>query len=133
MENNWVIDFLKMTRLLLLRTVFLIWTASEKTFLIGTVCINCIENNVFLVTEYFFYLNSKISLSFCYQKCLLTDVALSSSGSSKTEFLFLLRVISIRNYEITIKYYVDYIMITRAECRIDWDYETSVLYLHSFL
>ncbi len=75
-----------MTPLFVLGTLFLIRTASEKMFLKGTVHIKYIEKNIFLVNEYFFYLNLKIFLCFRHKKCSLLDVTLTSSGSTQTEF-----------------------------------------------
>ncbi len=84
--NNWVIKFLKMTSLFVLRALFLKRTASEKMFLKRTVYIKYIEKNFFLVNEYFFYLNLKIFLCFRHKKWSLMDVTLIFSGSSQTEF-----------------------------------------------
>ncbi len=75
-----------MTPLFVLGTLFLIRTASEKMFLKRTVYIKYIEKNFFLVNEYFFYLNLKIVLCFRHKKCSLIDVALTSRGSTQTEF-----------------------------------------------
>ncbi len=84
--NNWVIKFLKMTSLFVLRALFLKRTASEKMFLKRTVYIKYIGKLFFLVNECFFYLNLKIFLCFRHKKCSLIDVTLIFSGSSQTEF-----------------------------------------------
>ncbi len=80
--------FLKMFRLFLLGTVFLIRTASEKMFLIRTDHVKYMEKENFSLNGLFLYLNSKISFRVRVEKCFLTDGTLTSSGWSQTDFSY---------------------------------------------
>jgi hypothetical protein len=72
--------FLKMFRLSLLGTVFLIRTASEKMFLIRTDHVKYMEKENFSLNGLFLYLNSKVSFRVRIEKCSLADGTLTSSG-----------------------------------------------------
>ena len=63
--NNKVIALLKITRLFLLGSLFLIRTVSEKMFLIRTFHIIYIEKNYFLINYVFSCFKFKISIFFC--------------------------------------------------------------------
>jgi hypothetical protein len=80
--------FLKMFRLFLLGTVFLIRTASEKMFLIRTDHVKYIEKQNSLLNGLFLYLNLKISFCVRIEKCSLTDGTLTSSDWSQTDFSY---------------------------------------------
>ena len=80
--NERVIKLLKVARLFLLGTMFLIRTTSQKMFLIRTVYVKYIENKQFSVNGHYLSLNDKISLCVRHKKCSFTDDRLISSGSS---------------------------------------------------
>ncbi len=80
--------FIKTLSLVLLGTLFLIRTASEKMFLIRTDHVKYIEKQNFLPNGLSLYLNLKISFRVRIEKCSLTDGMLTSSGWSQTYFSY---------------------------------------------
>jgi len=77
-----------MLRLFLLGTVFLIRTASEKVFLIGTARVKYMGKKILSLNELFLCLNLKISFRVRIKKCSLIDGTLTSSGWSQTDFSY---------------------------------------------